>query len=67
MDKILNNMKLWKAYFFPSFSIFIFSFGLLNAANSDHEQDYSYTVDNQELYNEIISMDSVFHAYNSAT
>jgi hypothetical protein len=39
------------SFFFPSFSIFIFF--RLNAANFDHEQDYSYTVDNQELYNKL--------------
>jgi ketosteroid isomerase-like protein len=59
-------MKSTKPFFFPSVSILLFL-----SACSSHQiptrlQDYGYIVDNQQLYNEIISMDSTFfHAYNN--
>ena len=61
-------MKSIQAYFFSSFIFTILTF--LSACSTQQiptiEQDYSNTVDDQQLYDEISSMDSVFfNAYNS--
>lgn len=59
-------MKSIKTFFFPFLLILLF----LSACSSKHlstrEKEYTYTIDDQALYDEIVSMDSTFfRAYNS--
>jgi hypothetical protein len=59
-------MKSIKTFLFRSFIIVLFLSACSLKQISTREQDYTYTTDDQELYNTITVMDSTFfHAYNS--
>ena len=59
-------MKSIKTFLFPSFIIVLFLSACSSKQISTREKEYTYTPDDQELYDEIIGMDSTFfHAYNN--